>query len=215
MLKNQRFLAHKNSKRIFDASKKFQSGKNKDSQRSKTKHLNIQCAHHDTMVIVKDAMILIHLAKLSVLEKSCSYFKKTIIPKLVYKEILKGKEKGFSDVHVILDLVKNKKITIKKIKDKSLIKKANQFNIQRGEAEVIALYWQEKAGLIATDDDNVRKKKTLLNIKVIGTPAIILALYKENIIDKNKIEQCLSELRNIGWFSAAVLDKILMEVENE
>lgn len=167
------------------------------------------------MVIVKDAMVLIHLAKLSVLEKSCSYFKKVIIPELVYREILKGKEKGFSDVPIILDLIKNRKITIKKIKDKSLIKKVNQFNAQRGEAEVIALYWQEKADLIATDDDNIRKKKALLNIEVIGTPAIILKLYKDKIINKDKIEQCVSELKKIGWFSGTVLDKILMEVKNE
>lgn len=167
------------------------------------------------MIVIKDAMVLIHLAKLSVLEKSCSYFRRTIIPELVHKEILKGKEKGFSDVPVILDLVKNKKITIKKIMDKNLIKRANQFNIQGGEAEVVGLYWQEKADLIATDDDNVRKKKTLLNMRVIGTPAIILKLYKEKMIDKAKIEQCVSELRNIGWFGTPVLDKILMEVEDE
>lgn len=68
--------------------------------------------------------------------------------------------------------------------------------------------------MIATDDDNVRKKKNLLNIKVIGTPVIVLKLFKNKIIDKNKIEQCVSELRKIGWFSNIVLDKILMEVKN-
>ena len=167
------------------------------------------------MIIIKDAMVLIHLAKLSILEKSCDYFKRTLIPELVFQEIVKGEEKGFPDVQIALNLIKSKKIIIKKINDKSLMKKANQFNIQGGEAEVVALYWQEKADLIGTDDDNVRKKKTLLNIKTIGTPAIILKLHKNKIIDKSKIEQCISELRKIGWFSNAVLDKILMEVKND
>lgn len=167
------------------------------------------------MMVVKDAMVLIHLAKLSILEKSCDYFKRVLMPELVLQEIIKGEEKGFPDVQVIISLIKDKKIIVRKATDESLIKKAEQFNIQRGEAEVIALYWQEKAGLIATDDDNVRKKKILLGIKVIGTPAIILTLFKEKIIDKNKAKQCISELRKIGWFSSAVLDKMLMEAENE
>ncbi len=166
------------------------------------------------MIIIKDAMVLIHLAKLSILEKSCVYFKKVLIPQAVHQEILEGKEKSLSDAPIILGLVKNKKIIIKKVKDNNLIKKANQFNIQRGEAEAVALYWQEKANIIATDDDNVRKKKILLDINVIGTPVIILKLLKEKIIDENKAEQCISELRKIGWFSSAVLDKMLMEVKN-
>ena len=104
-------------------------------------------------------MVLIHLAKLSVLEKSCDYFKRVLIPELVYKEFLKGKEKSLPDVPITLKLIESKKIIIEKVKDINLIKKANEFNIQRGEAEVIALYWQEKADFLATDDDNVRKKK--------------------------------------------------------
>lgn len=163
-------------------------------------------------MIVKDAMVLIHLAKISILEKSCDYFKKVLISELVYYEILKGNEKGFSDVPIILELIKQKKIIITKARDKSLIKKVNQFNVQDGEAETIVLYWQEKADLIATDDDNVRKKKTLLNIKIIGTPAIVVELYKKKMISKDKLEQGVSELRKIGWFSNTVLDKILMEV---
>ena len=41
-------------------------------------------------MIVKDSMVLIHLAKLTVLEKSCNYFKNVTIPDLVLKEIKKG-----------------------------------------------------------------------------------------------------------------------------
>lgn len=164
-------------------------------------------------MMIKDAMVLIHLAKLSLLESSCQYFKKVMIPEQVYHEILKGKRKGFPDASVIVDLIENKKITVKKIQDKNFIKKANQFNIQRGEAEAVALYWQEKADFLATDDDNVRKKKILLNINIIGTPGIILGLYKKRIINRQKISESVEELRKIGWFGSTVLDKIIMEAE--
>lgn len=165
------------------------------------------------MIIVKDAMVLIHLAKLSILEKSCDYFKNVIIPNLVYEEI--NKYKDYPDANIINSLIKSKRISVKNIKNINLIKKANEFNIQHGEAEALALYWQENADLLATDDDNIRKKKELLNIKLIGTPAIILILYNKKIIDKDKASLSIETLRDIGWFSNALLDSIIMEVNQK
>ncbi len=164
------------------------------------------------MIVVKDSMILIHLGKLSLLEKSCDYFGKIIIPELVYNEVSKGKDK-FPDANIIVSLVQKKKITVEKIKDRNLIKKANEFNIQRGEAESLALYWEKKADFLATDDDNVRKKRILLELKLIGTPAIIIKLYKGEIIDIKKFKETIFELRKIGWFNSAVLDTMIMEAE--
>ncbi len=132
-----------------------------------------------------------------------------MIPEKVYQEITKNKERH-PEVKIIEDLVEKKKIRVKRVKENKLIKKANEFNIQQGEAEAIALYWQEKANYLATDDDNVRKKRHLLNVKIVGTPAIILKLYKEKIIKKEKFENSLKELREIRWFSDAVIDKILI-----
>jgi predicted nucleic acid-binding protein len=161
-------------------------------------------------MIIKDSMILIHLAKITLLEKSCDYFRNVIIPQMVYDEAV-GAGAGRLDAKIISSLIEKKKINVKKIKNNKLIKQANQYNIQGGEAEALALYWEENADFLATDDDNVRKKKIILNINMIGTPAIILKLYKENMIDKKKLEGSVTELRKIGWFSNSVLDKILLE----
>lgn len=159
-------------------------------------------------MIVKDAMVIIHLAKITLLGKSCEYFSKVIIPETVYKEILAGKA-VHSEVNIIEDLILGKKIKIQKIRNRKLLKKAKEFNIQSGEAEAVALCWQEKSGYLATDDDNVRKKGMILNIKIIGTLAIILKLYREKMIEKGKFEDSLNELRKIGWFSNAVIDKLM------
>ena len=80
-------------------------------------------------MIVKDAMVLIHLAKITLLEKSCNYFRKIFISTKIYEEILMGKEKDCPDVEIIVDLVAKKKIRIGKIKQQDLLKKANDFNI--------------------------------------------------------------------------------------
>ena len=113
---------------------------------------------------------------------------------------------------LIKELITKEKIKVENVMDRLLIKRANEFNIFKGEAEVVALYWLKNADYIATDDDNLRKKSSLLDLKIIGTLSILLTLYKKELIDKEKIINSINKLREIGWFSNAILDKILMEV---
>jgi predicted nucleic acid-binding protein len=164
-------------------------------------------------MIVMDSMAVIHLAKLTLLEKCCTYFDRVIIPRLVHREVLAGKKKGCSEVIVIENLIRNKKILVRRVLKKEYLKKANSFNIQHGEAEAVSLYWQEKADYLVTDDDNVRKKRVLLGLRLVGTPAIILTLFIARAIDEVKFKESLEALREIGWFSDAVIDKVLMEGE--
>ena len=151
-------------------------------------------------MIIKDSMVVIHLAKISILEKCCDYFKQVFIPSKVYQEIIICKNKN-SEVNIIEDLINNKKINVKEVEEKRFLEKAYSFNIQRGEAEVVALYWQENARYLASDDNNLRKKKILLNLNLIGTPAIILKLYEQQRINKEEFIQSLNTLKKIGWFN--------------
>jgi len=61
----------------------------------------------------------------------------------------------------------------------------------------------------------VRKRGLLLNLQIIGTPSIILSLYKKGIINKEKIIKSITRLKEIGWFSNIVLDKIITEINHE
>ena len=164
-------------------------------------------------MIVKDAMVVIHLAKITLLEKSCQFFKQVVIPEAVYREILEGKVRGHEDAVLVEELVKAGRLGVQKVRNRRLLRRAAEFNIRRGEAEALALYWQENANYLASDDDNLRGKRTLLDIRLIGTPAIILRLYQAGVIEKDKFSQSLNELRRIGWFSNVVIDKILMEAK--
>ena len=164
-------------------------------------------------MIVKDSMVVIHLAKITLLEASCERFKPVVVPEEVYREILKGKKKGYEDVPVIEGLIAAGSLSVRSVRDKKLLKKSAQFNVQGGEAEALALYWQEKADYLASDDDSLRKKAVLLDLRLIGTPAIILKLYQERRIEKSKLQSSLQALRRIGWFSNAVIDRILLEAK--
>jgi len=164
-------------------------------------------------MIIKDSMVVIHLAKITLLEASCERFKPVAVPEEVHREILQGEKKGYEDVKIIEELIAVGKLSVKRLRDreKKLLKRAAEFNVQGGEGEALALYWQEKADFLASDDDNLRRKSTLLNLRLIGTPAIILTLYQEKRIDRAKLQESLQALRRIGWFSNAVIDAILME----
>ena len=162
-------------------------------------------------MVVADTMVVIHLAKITLLEKSCQRFQRVLIPQEVHREILEGEKKGYEDVKTVQELVRAGKVSIRRVRDKNLLKRAKEFNVQRGEAEALALYWQERADYLASDDDSLRKKSAALDLKLVGTPAMILTLYKEKLIDKHKLVESLRALRKIGWFSNAVLDKIFLE----
>jgi len=162
-------------------------------------------------MMVMDTMVVIHLAKLTLLAKSCEHFKPVVIPEAVHEEILAGRKKGHEDAILVENLIKAGRLKVKRVHDKSLLKKAEEFNVQNGEAEALALYWQDEADYLATDDDNVRKKAVLLSLRLIGTPAIMLKLYKANAIGKDKFLESTQGLRTIGWFSSAVIDKMFME----
>jgi predicted nucleic acid-binding protein len=162
-------------------------------------------------MVVKDSMVVIHLAKLTLLATSSEYFKPAVIPEAVRDEILAGRKKGFEDAILVEDLIKAGKLKVKRVHDKSLLRRAEEFNVQGGEAEALALYWQEDAKYLATDDDNVRKKAVLLSLKVIGTPAILIKLFKARLISRDKFVESAQGLRKIGWFSSAVIDAMLTE----
>ncbi len=155
-------------------------------------------------------LFFIHLSKLTLLEKSCELFGTVFMPERVHEEtVKKGKEEGYEDAVLIGEIVEKDLIEIRKVHDEELIERANRFNIQAGEAEAVALYWQEEADILATDDDNVRGKRVILELNLIGTPAIILKLLESGIVSGRKFRESLDSLREIGWFSNIVIDRAL------
>ncbi len=162
------------------------------------------------MLVIKDSMVLIHLAQASLLETACLSFGQVMIPPTVEKEVLIP---DYPDAAIIKDLIQRGRVQVEKVNDRALIQKANQFNIQRGEAEAVALYWERQADLLATDDDNVRKKRELLQLRIIGTPAILLSLFTSKKIDLNKLKAAIKKMKETAWFSNTIWDKIMMEAE--
>jgi predicted nucleic acid-binding protein len=166
------------------------------------------------MLIIKDSMILIHLAKMQILTDSCRHFGNVLIPKKVYEEtVINGKNKGHPDSLIIEQTVANNLIKIKGVKNKKKVDDLRIFGLHLGEAEAIALYFQEKAQLLATDDDTCRKNRIILGINIIGSPAIVIMLFRNSLITRNKALDCISSLETIGWFDIEVINEMKQQIE--
>ena len=164
------------------------------------------------MIFVKDASVLINMSKLTLLNASCEYFGNVKVPEMVFNEVMVGKDRGFPDAEIFSEAVKNRMIEVLKA-DRDLVRKANMFGIYKGEAEAVAVCWQN-SGMLASDDYNVRKKEHLIGLSVTGTPAMLLELRKEKKIGHEKFRKSISLLRKNSWFGSAILDKVLVEAND-
>ena len=78
--------------------------------------------------------------------------------------------------------------------------------------EPVALYFQEKADLIASNDGEVRGLQLILNLNLISSPEIVLVMERAGVISKERALESLLQLKRIGWFSPSVIDVIVEEV---
>jgi len=97
--------------------------------------------------------------------------------------------------------------------NKKALQNIHKFNIYGGEAEALLLYQEISAYLLVSDDNNLRKKQHFFDAKIVGSLGILLKMRKDKKIAKKKFRFVLEQLRIIGWFSNAVIDKVILEGE--
>lgn len=115
------------------------------------------------MLVVKDSMVLIHLAVGGVLKQACTMFGQVIIPNAVHQEVVvRGIETDHPDAYIVQKLEEDGYIQVAKVKNRTLMDEMKMFGLQGGELEAVTLYFQEKADLIASNDDKVRKLRIIL-----------------------------------------------------
>ena len=151
------------------------------------------------MTIIADATALILLAKVSVLETFADR-NKIIVPKIVYEEVVRGKETGRNDGILAEKLIQEKKLTLK-IPNNSIKNKIGKlFNLKAGELEVISLAYKTKH-IILSDDKKCLNAAKALEIEFITSLDVIISLYKKKVITKEKALECINGLEDYGWYA--------------
>ncbi len=128
---------------------------------------------------------ILHLAEIN-LVKAFDIFSHILIPHEVEHELRKNKIVFPSQIKVIaLD---------SEFKDKAKIF-VNQYDLDLGEAEAIALTLQEKADYFLTDDLDAREIAKNYHIEVHGSIGIILRASREKVINKEIAIEKIKELK--------------------
>ena len=151
------------------------------------------------MTIIADATALILLAKVTVLEKFVSR-NIVITSKMVYEEVVVGKEKSRKDSVLVERLVQEKKLNLRKPTKSIKNKLEKLFNLKAGELEVVSLAYKTKH-IILSDDKKCLNAAKGLGIDFITSLDIIVTLYRKSIITQEKAKECIEELEEYGWYS--------------
>ncbi len=156
------------------------------------------------MTIVIDASSLILLSKISVLEKLLIK-NKCISPKLVYEEVIKGKEKGRKDSLLIERLFSERKILLEN-SDKIITNKIrNMYNLKGGELEVVSIAFGKKDRIILSDDRKCINVSKALKIDFITSLDVVVALYKKKHTSREKAINCIEKLEEYGWYRKDII----------
>ena len=156
--------------------------------------------------IVSNSSPIIHLAKIDQLDLLTDFFGELIIPPAVYEEcIMDGK--GRPEVTRIKQATG---LRVVEVANQNLVKLLNA-EIDRGEAEAIALALETQAPLILLDDADAREKARLYHLKITGLVGMLLRARKSGKIAS--LSEKLDELLNTGfWLNAGLIDRLLREV---
>ena len=130
------------------------------------------------MIVIANSTIFIGLAKIGKLYLLQKIFSKVYITKEVHKELtLKGQNKPGS--HIIKG---SKWIECKAPKDKALVNLLLS-NLEKGEAEVLALAKELNADLLLLDEEKARKAAQLAGFKVMGIVGLLILAKDMGLID--------------------------------
>jgi len=162
------------------------------------------------MTIVADASSLILLSKIRLLEKLVERTK-IIVPKKVYGEVVRGKEKGREDAFLVERLVKEKRIKMRQANEKLKKEIERTFNLHEGENEALATALENKHTIL-TDDKKCFTAARTLKLNFITSLDVVVAMYKKGRIDKRKAMQSLDELLEYGWYKRSLIEKYRREI---
>lgn len=150
------------------------------------------------MPVVSNTSPILNLAIIGRLSLLYEQFGEIVIPLSVQRELRTSEDlPGSKEVH---DAMKKGWLRVKEVKDQHLVK-VLQHELDKGEAESIALALQVKSKRILMDEREGRRIANSLDLKVTGVLGILIRAYREGRIPS--IKRALEELRIKAGFHIA------------
>ena len=163
-------------------------------------------------MIVFDASTLILLARTEILEKFLDAALNVCIPKEVKKECCE--QKRSEDALLIQRLIKDNKITVRRVRQKRLCEKVRtDFNLGTGESEALALALVQKASLVGTDDKRAINACKVLKIPFATALGILIRMVEKGLLEKEEGELKLAALAKYGRYKRGMVEDAKSRLE--
>lgn len=149
-------------------------------------------------MIVSNSSTLILLAKAGVLQKFLEEYKKVIIPKQVYEEMIAKSET--LDAIEIKKEVDSNRIEIRDTQ-KSPEKILAEFKLHEGEAAAYSLFQELKAKVLLTDDGELIKLCQITAAPFVCAMAVVVRMYRKKLLTKGEACEYLRKLFDYGRYA--------------
>lgn len=160
------------------------------------------------MIVVADTTPLISLMKIGHLDLIQQLFGEVKIPKAVYEELVYN-IKFPEESKQIRECAFIKKVHIIDSRAVELLQRSS--GLDAGESEAIILSDTEKASLLLMDEMKGRQIAKQMGIQLMGTIGMLLTGYKERILSREDIIECINVLKTTGRHISGKLYEQLME----
>jgi len=138
------------------------------------------------LIVVSNSTILIGLAKIDKLDLLKKLFSKVYIPEAVFDELTQTQKVGASDIKRASYLERKSPNDVKEV---ALL----LGNLDRGEAEVLALSKELNADLVLIDEEKARKAAVLAGFEVMGLMGVLLLSKRQGFL--KSIKPLIAELK--------------------
>lgn len=159
------------------------------------------------MIVVSDASPLISLAAIGQLEVLRRLYNRVIIPDAVYREIVGGDPglPGASEVKAL------EWIAAQAVRNDALVR-ALLVELDRGEAEAIALAVEIQAGLVLIDERRARAAASRLGLNVVGVLGVLVEAKQKALMPQLKpvLDALITQAG--FWMSPELYERILQTV---
>ena len=167
-------------------------------------------------VVITDSTILIIFSKTDLLDILFDFYGKILILVEVYNEVVvRGKITNKEDAFYIEDRIMKELIQIIDIKDFTYSANIQKdFNIHKGEAECIVLFFESSGNLLGTDDKKTLNVCKIFQIPFFSTISFLLLCVSKRKLSKSQASLKLDKLLQIGWYNKSIIESIKEKITN-
>lgn len=147
------------------------------------------------MIVVSDTTPLISLMKIGHLDLLRQLFGEIQIPNAVYGELVSN-QRFAEESKQIKECPFIKKVEVKDVYAVSVLCRSSGLDI--GESEAIVLSDSLSAAFLLMDEAKGRQVAAQMGIQIMGTLGILLIAYKERLLSREEILNCIDIFRSAG-----------------